>query len=287
MIPNIYQGNYNRLAILPILLLVAAAFFIPQIKLGVDFTGGTLIVLELNSPVDAEQLRLSLENEGIIGTVKTYTTPFGEKAEIEIGQNPDLAQADTLRDQFNAQIQNVSILEAESAYNSSYLPEYLEERAKLNNISNSLFLLAGETANASSYDNLNILSSDSLSAYRQVYDNYKNIISKSLNKYADFSSFSIETVTPALGAHFIDRALGVVIWVALLSIIFVFLFFRSLIPSIAVIIGAFCDIFISLGAMGLFGIPLTLASFAALLMLLGFSLDTDVLLTMRLLKRKG
>jgi preprotein translocase subunit SecF len=38
--------------------------------------------------------------------------------------------------------------------------------------------------------------------------------------------------------------------------------------------------------MGLFGIPLTLASFAALLMLVGFSLDTDVLLTMRVIKRK-
>jgi preprotein translocase subunit SecF len=39
--------------------------------------------------------------------------------------------------------------------------------------------------------------------------------------------------------------------------------------------------------MGLFNIPLTLASFAALLMLVGFSLDTDILLTTRLVKRKG
>ena len=46
------------------------------------------------------------------------------------------------------------------------------------------------------------------------------------------------------------------------------------------------DVIIALGAMGLFGIPLTLASFAALLMLVGFSLDTDVLLTMRVIKRK-
>jgi preprotein translocase subunit SecF len=39
--------------------------------------------------------------------------------------------------------------------------------------------------------------------------------------------------------------------------------------------------------MGLFGIPLTLPSFAALMMLIGYSLDTDILLTTRILKRKG
>jgi preprotein translocase subunit SecF len=65
------------------------------------------------------------------------------------------------------------------------------------------------------------------------------------------------------------------------------MFFRAIIPSIAVLTGAFSDIVIALGAMGLFGIPLTLPSFAALMMLVGYSLDTDILLTTRILKRKG
>jgi preprotein translocase subunit SecF len=38
--------------------------------------------------------------------------------------------------------------------------------------------------------------------------------------------------------------------------------------------------------MGFFGIELTMSSFAALLMMLGFSLDTDMLLTMRLIKQR-
>ncbi|MEM3030896.1 MAG: protein translocase subunit SecF, partial [Candidatus Micrarchaeia archaeon] len=61
--------------------------------------------------------------------------------------------------------------------------------------------------------------------------------------------------------------------------------FRTFSPSLAVLTGAASDIVIALGAMGAFGIPLTLPSFAALLMLIGFSLDTDILLTMRTLKR--
>jgi preprotein translocase subunit SecF len=70
-------------------------------------------------------------------------------------------------------------------------------------------------------------------------------------------------------------------------VILVFFFFRSIPPSVAVLTGALADIVIALGAMGMFGIPLTLASFAALLMLIGYSLDTDILLTTRILKRKG
>jgi len=79
---------------------------------------------------------------------------------------------------------------------------------------------------------------------------------------------------------------GVVLISASLVIIVVFLIYRTLVPSIAVLLGAGTDILIALGAMGLFGIPLTLASFAALLMLVGFALDTSILLTMRVIKRK-
>ena len=74
---------------------------------------------------------------------------------------------------------------------------------------------------------------------------------------------------------------------AVLSVILVFAFFKSVPPSIAVLTGALADIIIALGAMGLFQIPLTLPSFAALMMLIGYSLDTDILLTTRILKRKG
>jgi preprotein translocase subunit SecF len=103
----------------------------------------------------------------------------------------------------------------------------------------------------------------------------------------NYTSISIQTVSPSLSTHFIESAIQVVLVSAVLSIAFVFFFFRTLVPSAAVIIGALADVVIAMGAMGLFGIPLTLSSFAALLMLIGFSLDTDILLTMRMLKRKG
>lgn len=287
MIPNIYEGDYRKLMIFPLIILLLSLYFIPQIKLGVDFQGGTLIVLDLMAPVDGEQLKSNLASEGIFGSVKTYNTSFGEKAEVEIQQNQQLVEADRLNEQFMKKLDEVSLLEAQANVNSSFLQKYLDARKDLNNISNSLFKLAGSQLRAESFDNLNILKSEGSKAYRSIYDNYKDSISKSINKYVSYSSFSVQTVSPALSSHFISNAINVAIIAAVLSIIFVFFFFRDLIPSAAVIIGAVSDIIIALGAMGLLNIPFTLASFAAILMILGFSLDTDILLTMRMLKRAG
>ena len=67
----------------------------------------------------------------------------------------------------------------------------------------------------------------------------------------------------------------------------VFIIFRNLVPSLAVIAAALCDIIIAVGGMSLFGIPLSVATVGALLMLIGYSVDTDILLTTRVLKAKG
>ncbi len=331
MAPNIYAGDYRKLIIFPLILIVAALFFAPQIKLGVDFTGGTLIILDLNKSVDAVQLQSQLANDGIIGTVKTYSTSFGNKAEIEIGQNPDLVKADALRDEFNARLDNVSLLEAQSNANASMLGQYVSERKQLNTVADELFALAGSNESAAGVENLNTLKNDGLSAYMAVYNNYKASISKSIDKYVSYSSFSVQSVSPALSKNFIASAETVIFLAFVASIFMVYVlvypkdisriiqllvacgliagigigqviaikagllllllalvvFYFKSVPSAAIVIGAVADIVIAIGAMGLFGIPLTLASFAALLMLLGFSLDTDILLTMRMLKRAG
>ncbi|MFQ6050517.1 MAG: protein translocase subunit SecF [Candidatus Hydrothermarchaeota archaeon] len=66
----------------------------------------------------------------------------------------------------------------------------------------------------------------------------------------------------------------------------VFITFRTIVPAFAVILAAFSDIVVTLGVMSLLKIPVSLASIAALLVLIGYSVDTDILLTTRVLKRK-
>jgi len=65
------------------------------------------------------------------------------------------------------------------------------------------------------------------------------------------------------------------------------LMFRTFIPSIAVIASAFSDIVIPLALMRLFDIELTLGTVAALLMLVGYSVDSDLLLNNHVLRRRG
>ena len=100
-----------------------------------------------------------------------------------------------------------------------------------------------------------------------------------------FSILSFKSV----GALLTDDAMTQIIY----SLIFAFVFmsvtvlfvFRDIVPSLAVILSAICNLSVALGGMSLFGIPLSLASVGALLMLIGYGVDTDILLTTRLLRR--
>jgi preprotein translocase subunit SecF len=67
----------------------------------------------------------------------------------------------------------------------------------------------------------------------------------------------------------------------------VFVLFRTFIPSIAVVVSAFSDIVIPLALMNVLDIPLTLGAVAALLMLIGYSVDSDILLNNHILRRRG
>jgi preprotein translocase subunit SecF len=92
---------------------------------------------------------------------------------------------------------------------------------------------------------------------------------------------------PELGKTLMQQGVKVMfIAFALMSII-VFLAFRTFIPSVAVILAAVFDIWIAIGLIGLSGIKLTLASIAALMMLIGYSVDSDIMLTSRILKHGG
>lgn len=99
---------------------------------------------------------------------------------------------------------------------------------------------------------------------------------------------SYRSVGPILGKEAMKQIYWTVGFAFLFMSITVLITFRNLIPSLAVIMTAASDIIIALGGMSLFKIPLSLASIGAILMLIGYSVDTDILLTTRLLKqRKG
>lgn len=94
----------------------------------------------------------------------------------------------------------------------------------------------------------------------------------------------------AIGPVLSQEAMTQIYWAMAFAFLFmaitVFIIFREPVPSLGVILAAASDIIIAIGGMSLFNIPLTIASVGALLMLIGYSVDTDILLTTRILKRK-
>ena len=69
--------------------------------------------------------------------------------------------------------------------------------------------------------------------------------------------------------------------------VLVFALFRTFVPSVAVVASAFSDIVIPIAAMNLLGIEMTLGTVAALLMIIGYSVDSDILLNNSVLRRTG
>ena len=97
---------------------------------------------------------------------------------------------------------------------------------------------------------------------------------------------SYNSVGPVLSKESLNQVYWAIGFAFLFMSITVFIIFRDFVPSAAVILAALSDIIIALGGMSLFGIPLSLASVGGILLLIGYSVDTDILLTTRLLKRK-
>ena len=109
-------------------------------------------------------------------------------------------------------------------------------------------------------------------------------LANSLNGTASIVSY--RSVGPILSKQSLNQVYYALAFAFIFMSITVFIIFRNFVPSMAVILAALSDIIIAIGGMSLFGIPLSLASVGALLMLIGYSVDTDILLTTRVLKRR-
>lgn len=97
---------------------------------------------------------------------------------------------------------------------------------------------------------------------------------------------SLRSISASVSGEFFQQAMLAFVMAFTIMSLVIFYAFRDLTPSLAVIFAAAGDILFAMAGMAIFGIPLTLGSLAALLMLIGYSVDTDIVLSTRVLKRK-
>jgi len=120
----------------------------------------------------------------------------------------------------------------------------------------------------------------------QDEEKIKSLIEKEANIQFTEENFSIEVVGSSLGESFYRQMVKSLVFAFLFMAIIVFLIFRTFIPSFAVVFAAFSDIIITLAVINIIGMRLSSSGIAALLLLIGYSIDTDILLTTRVIKRK-
>jgi len=97
---------------------------------------------------------------------------------------------------------------------------------------------------------------------------------------------SLEFSGASLSKNFYWQLVVALVFSFFLMSFVVFFLFRNFVPSIAVISCALADLVMSVAFLNFFQIKISAAGISAFLMLIGYSVDTDILLTTRVLKRR-
>jgi preprotein translocase subunit SecF len=123
---------------------------------------------------------------------------------------------------------------------------------------------------------------ESIATPEELTQEIESITSITLTK----DNSSVEFTGPTLGANFFKQLMFALVLSFILMSLVIFIMFRTFIPSIAVIFAALGDIIMPLALIDFLGIRLSAAGIAAFLMLIGYSVDTDILLTTRAIRNK-
>ncbi len=272
---KLFSGNYKLYLIVPFILTLLFAFIVgvsPGVKQGIDLKGGTQIIIRSNVAVDSAELKLLLEEEFefIDLTVNSISSPTSKGVNIQFAGENTLIKAkkelDLAKDLFDSNPSQSEIHALNSISLSSKFSEIKDEELKGKDLIEKADVVYSK-------------------AKDDFIEKIKSITAINFSLNSDFF-FSTKEVPPVLGKTFWDNALFVSIIAFIGIIIVIFFFFREFVPSIAVIFAGFFDVLTALALMSLTGIALGLNSIPALLLLVGYSVDTDILLTTRLLKRK-
>jgi preprotein translocase subunit SecF len=302
-LPNIYSHkNLKYLIVLPLALMILGIYFSTQLTYDTTLAGGVSIILQTNSTAQTSQLASEISAKLNSGSPSIAVSPGG--LQITLTMNKSLSDAESYIVGFYAQKSNYSsyVLNAtalglelrNSPGNASLRSELAQQNAAINaSLAEMQASLHGELAALAPFgvpaafnsSNVNQMQQVAQGAFTNASNIYEQNTISALRTIIPFSSYSYQQITPTLGQFFLGELKDTIIVAFILVFIAVFFVFRSPVPSIVVVFGAANDIIVAIGAMAVLRIPLGVASIGGLLMLIGYSIDTDVLTAIRILRR--
>ncbi len=254
---NWYDKNYKKLLIFPALLLILSlvylGYFYSQnqdiIHKDVSLTGGTTVTIDSSVSVEDLKLELSKTFEDLVVRAISDNTGQQTRVIITVPEEPDAI---------------VPILE-------DYLGIKLTEE-------NSSIEFTGSSLSQDFYVQLQIAL---ITAFLLMALVVFLIFSKSFKIKL---LVSILTISVLILFVLLKGIYLIIPFIGLLLIFY--LYIKYSVPSFAVIVSAFADILMTLALVDLIGLKISTAGIVAFLMLIGYSVDTDILLTTRMLRRK-
>lgn len=99
-------------------------------------------------------------------------------------------------------------------------------------------------------------------------------------------NYSSEFMGSTLGDAFYRQMSRAILLAFIFMAIVIAIIFKSFIPSLGAVFAAFSDMVITLAILNIFNLRLSTAGIAALLLLIGYSVDTDILLATKMLKKR-
>jgi preprotein translocase subunit SecF len=274
---------YKTLTYIPILLSVLMLFVIyfNGLPMGIDFRGGTLIDVTLDAPTDSlSKLEGELVSAGL-EDLKVYSGINLETGKTRISISTTTVNSSKINKTTEILTGYFGVLrdsDTATAFLNSSPPSDLQAklRARLKENVDVSYNASTKTLSIVALD----LNKDNLDSALSFYTNEK--VSVGLQK----RNLNMNQIQPSLGEKLRQDGFTAAFVGYILMAFVIVVAFRSFVPVVAVLLCATLDAVITIGFMSIFGIVVEPASLVALLMLVGYSVDTDVLLTTRMLKRK-
>ncbi len=115
----------------------------------------------------------------------------------------------------------------------------------------------------------------------------KPVVEKILNlKLEDDKNYFVRETSSSLGESFYRQMLTTILIAFLFMAVTVFIIYRKFIPSLAIILSPILNMINTIAVIDLLGFVVSEATIAGLLLMIGYSVDTDILLSTKVLKNK-
>lgn len=295
-----YKWYFMALSIVLAVASVVGIFGLSGLNMGVDFTGGTLVYVKFSERPDIQELRRVLNNAGLAAEqVSRFDEEAANQVQIRMArlEEEEVEEAgEQLRDRgqlvtevlhahYNADIDTSGKLDL-NAISGSRLAQHLTQADPENLAANgapdrtldvaahyreiAVRITGYRTAHGGLIQDFSALQEVDVS--EQVLEELKSSF-----YLGDFAVLSVESVGPRVGQEMRDRAQQAILFSLLGMLIYIAIRFQT-IYGLAALAALFHDVFITLGAYSWAGEEISLTVVAALLTLVGYSINDTIVI---------